>query len=49
MGRENVPQKEPDMRRTVKKLVKYQPPCTAELAAMLDCMKVRMELSIRIE
>eukprot|EP00983_Pelagomonas_calceolata_P081428 1155568-Pelagomonas_calceolata.AAC.5 len=40
MGRgDGTPQKEPDMKRTVKKIVKFQPPCTMELAAMLDCMK----------
>jgi hypothetical protein len=41
MGRgDMMPDREPDMRRTVKKIVKFQPPCTAELVAMLDCMKV---------
>ncbi|KAJ9530972.1 hypothetical protein QJQ45_028885, partial [Haematococcus lacustris] len=34
--------KEPDLKRTVKKIVQFQPPCSAELAAMLDCFKRHM-------
>lgn len=33
--------KEPDMNRTIKKIVKFQPPCTMELMALMDCFKVR--------
>ena len=37
-----IASKEPDMRRVVKKLVKFSPPCTAELVALMDCMKARV-------
>jgi hypothetical protein len=35
-----VVSKEPDMKSTVKKIVQVQPPCTAEMAALMECFRV---------
>ena len=32
--------KEPDMKRTVKKIVQVQPPCTQEMMALMECFRV---------
>ncbi len=35
--------KEPDMNRTVKKIVQMKAPCAAEMAALMDCFRVRAQ------
>mmetsp|Transcript_8417 Transcript_8417/g.21012 ORF Transcript_8417/g.21012 Transcript_8417/m.21012 type:complete len:94 (+) Transcript_8417:176-457(+) len=31
--------RDPDMNRTIKKIVKFQPPCATELMSLMDCFK----------